>query len=331
MTKTKDSKRFTAVSDGFGGVIIPDEAVELIQKERGYTPSDPNWKQTSDMTVLEACAGTVLKVTKTKTIVRVAKSQNAVSKDGTITIDSNDAEVGDRVMHFLNGDGSSWSITCHSGEGNASLSEYEDGESIIVALTPAKGKKGTGKLDIVPTVEKHVAYPRMAAVDGVRYPWIIARDDNGIDTPFVFVRTKKGWTNSGQLVAAQHAENVAVARANEGGTAPTKRPKDATIVLIRVKNLAEVVAKLNATPHGTEVTVNVDEEFIPVTNLNVKRRGIFGGIVISKNHDPKLAHGWYTRKPSAADAPAYDWLLRALYGAALEKFNFAPVAEEAAA
>lgn len=316
-------KTYEVVSDGFGGMIVPDEVVDAIQTDRAATPADKSFRQTPDMMVFEGRAGTVTEVTDT--------SYTAIlSQDGkhTITVDSSDAKVGDRVVNVENEDGSGFAIAIGKAE---HVAEYRDGDSVVFYVT--KGDKdGVGKMDILPTVEKNVTYPRFATINGVAYPYVYAHDDDS-KIPYAIVKTSKGWTIGGELVRAQHAENVAVDRANNGGTLPEKVAPEAKTVLFVVKNLDTLIEAVKTAPVGTPVTV--DEDFITVTSTNIRKQAgkpnVFAGVVISETHDPKLAYGWYAQKPSEADLPAYDWLFRSLYGEALKKFNYLPVAEEIAA
>ena len=62
--KSKKSQKFEAVSDGHGGVILPDEAVNALQTANRITPVDKNFRQTPDMLIFEGCAGRVTEVSK---------------------------------------------------------------------------------------------------------------------------------------------------------------------------------------------------------------------------------------------------------------------------
>jgi hypothetical protein len=206
-TKSK-SQKFEAVNDGHGGLILPDEAVEVLQAARRVTPVDKNFRQTPDMMIFEGCAGTVTKVSKGECTARL-------SQDGkrTITVEDPDAKVGDRVLNFSNEDGAR-SVVVPAQTAAKDFAEYNDGDSIIVSVVPTD-EHSVGKLEFIHTVEKHVPYPRKVTIDGVEYPYVLIEND---DTPYPLVKTSKGWTIGGKLAEAQHKENVALLKSEPVST-----------------------------------------------------------------------------------------------------------------
>jgi hypothetical protein len=223
-------------------------------------------------------------------------------------------------VNVENEDGSGFAIACGNPE---SLVEYNDGDSIVFYITKTE-EQSVGKLEVLPTIEKHVSYPRQSTVDGVQYPYVYVEDGEN-DVPVAIVKTSRGWTIGGTMVAAQHAENVAVDKANCGGTMPTEISTEAKAVLFVVNNLREVIELAKNNP-GT--SINVDEKIVSVTSADIHKQStkpnVFGGAVISKAHDPELAHGWYSQQPNEDDKLVFDWLFRALYGVALKQLNLLP-------
>jgi hypothetical protein len=195
---SKLSKRqYQMVSDGHDGMIVPDELVAAIEDRNKITPEDKNFRQTPEMLFYEMCAGTVIKTTKTTYTARF-DGKNTLTVDGQ-------ADVGDRVLSYESGteDGGSWTVAIGKA---AELDEYKDGESVIVYITPTEEPR-KGNMKILPTTEKHVRYPRMATIDGVKYPYVVFEDNH-----YAIVKTFKGWTIGGSLAEAQHKENVAFLR-----------------------------------------------------------------------------------------------------------------------
>jgi hypothetical protein len=308
-------KTFKLVADGYGGMIVPDVFVEALWEERGATPVDKSFKQTPDMLMYEACAGTVIKVTKKNYTARLSSDENI-----TITVDGTEAKVGDRVLNVQYEDGGA---TIAAQGHKDFFDEYNDGDSVVFYITKPD-KDGVSKLEHVPTIQKHVPYPRERTINGVSYPYVYGPADEG-KIPYAIIRTEKGWTVGGDLVQAQHAENVAVNKADSGGSAPTKFTGKTKTVLFIVKNLAAVVQAAKGNSNGP---VTIDAQFITVNQANFRkqsrRSNVFGGAVFSKNHDPKLAHGWYKRPANEEERQIFNWLFSSLYSEALKKLKLAP-------
>ncbi len=309
-------KTFKVVADGYGGMIVPDVFVEAFWEDRGATPVDRNFKQTPDMLMYEACTGTVIKVTKKNYTARLSNDENI-----TITVDGTDAKVGDRVLNVQYEHGGA---TIAAQGHKDFFDEYNDGDSVVFYITKPD-KDGVSRLEHVPTIQKHVPYPREKTINGVSYPYVYGPADEG-KIPYAIIRTEKGWTIGGDLVQAQHAENVAVLRADSGGVVPKRLSKKTKTVLFVVKNLPEVLQAAKDNPNGS---FTIDEQFITVDQANIhkqsKRSNVFGGAVFSKNHDPQLAHGWYKQPVNEEERQVFNWVFRSLYGEALKKLKLAPV------
>jgi hypothetical protein len=204
------NKTYHAEPDGFGGMIFPEESVEKLLSFSTITFEDPNFRQTDDMMLFEAVAGTVIEVTP-----KGYKAQLSHDGEETITIDDGTkAKVGDRVIHWTDDfgpAGRTYTVTFNNGaaEGKtaAALAEYNDGDSVIMSLV---GRN----IDFVPTIEKHVAYPRRVVLDGVAYPSVILANE-GRDERHILVKTEKGWTIGGTLAQDQHRRNVAIRQFEE--------------------------------------------------------------------------------------------------------------------